>query len=227
MTDSEPSLVVAAPLRGEWVAQQTPAERVPSHGTDYLGQRYAYDFIRLDPRTNLPYRRGFWRHLLASLPAEAFLCWDAPVYSVFDGVVEAVGEGWKDIPRMNLPAALLKANFLPPLPAGDDVRPLTGNYVIVRGAGAVAFYAHLREGRVAVAPGKEVREGEVLGRVGNSGNSTMPHLHFHLMDEVNLHEASGVPCRFESYERFDGGMWVPVTGGVPGKLERIRWPEAG
>lgn len=42
------AIVVDFPLRGEWTAYHTPAEKVPSHGTDQLGQRYAYDFVRFD-----------------------------------------------------------------------------------------------------------------------------------------------------------------------------------
>ena len=41
-------MVVEFPLRGEWVAYHTPAERIPSHGTDQLGQRFAYDFLRIE-----------------------------------------------------------------------------------------------------------------------------------------------------------------------------------
>jgi hypothetical protein len=46
--DDQPATVVAFPLRGEWTAVNTPAERVPSHGTDQLGQRFAFDFLRID-----------------------------------------------------------------------------------------------------------------------------------------------------------------------------------
>ena len=42
--------VVDFPLRGEWTVERTPAHRIPSHGTDILGQRYAYDFIRTNER---------------------------------------------------------------------------------------------------------------------------------------------------------------------------------
>ena len=49
VTRMEPTpIVVEFPLRGEWVAYYTPAARVPSHGTDQLGQRYAYDFMRIE-----------------------------------------------------------------------------------------------------------------------------------------------------------------------------------
>jgi hypothetical protein len=218
-----PSHIVDAPLRGEWVALQTPAHRVPSHGTDYLGQRYAFDFIRTSPRTDLPYERGFWRHLLGRLPAESFLCWDQPVHSVFDGVVRAAGDGWPDRLLINLVGALLQGELRPGEVSGSDIRPLAGNYMIVEGASSVAFYAHLRRDSLLLRTGDAVRAGEVIGRVGNSGNSSMPHLHFHLMDSADILAAAGVPVRFRSYARLERGAWVAVDDGVPGKLERIRW----
>ena len=53
------STVVAFPLRGEgWVAVTSPADRIPSHGTDMLGQRYAFDFLRVDERARLHYHRA-------------------------------------------------------------------------------------------------------------------------------------------------------------------------
>jgi murein DD-endopeptidase MepM/ murein hydrolase activator NlpD len=63
-----------------------------------------------------------------------------------------------------------------------------------RPEGPYALYAHLAPGTVAVASGQQVRAGEVLGRVGHSGNSTAPHLHFHLMDSANPLHARGILC---------------------------------
>ena len=217
-------MIVDAPLHGEWVALHTPADRVPSHGTHYLAQTYAFDFVQHDPRSNLPYERGLLRHLLYYQRADSFLCWNRPVYSVFDGRVASIGEGWPDRLRINLFKELVMAGVWQPQVKGDDIRPLAGNYVIVQGVSAVAFYAHLRLNSVAVMPNQTVRAGDVIGHVGNSGNSTMPHLHFHLMDQPEIFTASGVPCFFRKYERCNDGAWVPVQDGIPGKFERIRFP---
>jgi hypothetical protein len=60
MAMSMPSslVVVGLPLRGEWVAVRTPAHRIPSHGTDRFGQRYAFDFVRSDHRQGLHLHPG-------------------------------------------------------------------------------------------------------------------------------------------------------------------------
>jgi hypothetical protein len=210
-------------LRGEWTALNTPAHRVPSHGTDYLGQRYAFDFVQVEHDMGIPYRNGLARHLFWFQPADAFLCWGQSVLSVFDGRVAAVGEGWPDRMRINLFLALAGASVRSPSPRGHDIRPLAGNYVIVEGDKASAFYAHLQVGSVAVGSGDEVRAGDLLGSVGNSGNSTMPHLHFHLMDRPHIQAARGVPCMFRNLERFENGAWLSAGNAVPRRNELIRW----
>jgi murein DD-endopeptidase MepM/ murein hydrolase activator NlpD len=77
---------------------------------------------------------------------------------------------------------------------------LLGNYLLIEGEPGVALYAHLRKGSVLAQQGQLVQAGERLGNVGNSGNSTMPHLHFHVTDRANLWEAEGVYCDFTAGE---------------------------
>ena len=86
-----------------------------------------------------------------------------------------------------------------------------------------AAFAHLAPGSVAVAPGQAVRNGDVLGRVGHTGNSTAPHLHFQLMDSTDPMHARGVPCAFRTYEVMRNGSWERVENGIPHKVDRIRY----
>lgn len=73
-----------------------------------------------------------------------------------------------------------------------------GNHVIVDiGEGRFVLYAHLVPGSVTVAKGEYVQQGQVLGRLGNSGNSTAPHLHFQVMDSPSTLNATGLPFVFD------------------------------
>lgn len=76
-----------------------------------------------------------------------------------------------------------------------------GNYVILAlGDGQFALDAHLQPGSLQVKPGDRVRRGQVLGLLGNSGNTDAPHLHFHLSDENSWFGAEGLPFVFDSFE---------------------------
>ena len=226
MAEPSDAAVVDFPLRGEWRALHTPADRVPSHGTDFFAQRYAFDFVRMDATGTWYYpgeHRDLLRHLTTGIAASRFHCWDQPVHAAAAGRVVAAADGWPDRERVQRLWELARATFVPPrLSKQGDYRPLAGNHVIVEGTEAVAFYAHLRAGSVRVRAGDQVAAGDSLGTVGNSGNSTMPHLHFHLMDGPDPLAARGVGCAFRGYERWTDDRWEPVARGVPGLFERVR-----
>src|SRR3546814_1333444 len=67
------------------------------------------------------------------------------------------------------------------------------------GHGEYAMLAHLRRGSVAVEAGQQVAAGDELGRCGNSGNTSEPHLHLHLQDAPKFGEGNGLPVFFEHY----------------------------
>ena len=213
---------VAFPLRGEWTALHTPAERVPSHGTDHFGQRYAYDFARLLGPYKKAYDSSVWRHVFGVVRASDCYGWGETVYAPFGGEVVAAGDDWPDRLTLNLPRDLLRVSFFAEDATPEDFRPLTGNYVLLEGEPGVALFAHLRRGSLRVRAGQMVTEGDALGAVGNSGNTTSPHLHFHLMDGRDPFKARGLPCRFRAYERFREGVWESVSDSVPEALEPIR-----
>ena len=95
--------VVEFPLRGEgWVAVNSPADRIPSHGTDVLGQRYAYDFLMVDRRPGMHYHPAGWlRTLLIGVPTRECYAWGAPVHSPFDGVIVRAVDGFTERGRIH------------------------------------------------------------------------------------------------------------------------------
>jgi murein DD-endopeptidase MepM/ murein hydrolase activator NlpD len=107
----------------------------------------------------------------------------------------------------------------------NDLRHALGNHIILKmpGKEIYGFFAHARTGSLRVQEGEEVHLGQHIADVGHSGNSTAPHLHFHLMDSANILEAQGVHCCFKKYETFRHGEWGAVTDGIPGMREFIRY----
>ena len=104
----------------------------------------------------------------------------------------------------------------------DLLPQVLGNYVIARNGDLHAAFVHLAPGSVSVQGGQQVVTGDVIGRVGHTGNSTNPHLHFQLMDSADPLTARGVPCAFREYEVMRNGRWEKVTDGIPRRTERIR-----
>lgn len=125
----------------------------------------------------------------------------SPVYAACGGVVEEVFDGLEDT-NEDTDLNQIEAQY------GEHTR-IDGNHVLLRHEGGeLSLYAHLQKGSVAVAEGQTVQTGQLLGRVGSSGSSWLPHLHFHVMREgitgpgvpvvfENLHTILGEPCQLE------------------------------
>jgi murein DD-endopeptidase MepM/ murein hydrolase activator NlpD len=151
--------------------------------------------------------------------------WGQPVHAASDGVIVQAVDGvperqWLHPARESWLAVKTTVGFA--RGGLEDPTRLAGNHVIMATAGTYALYAHLVPGSVAVTSGQQVRAGEVLGRVGHSGNSTAPHLHFHLMDSADPRQARGIPCAFAAYLVERDGQWQRVERGIPHRRERLR-----
>ena len=225
MGELDDPVVVALPLRGEWSVERTPAHRIPSHGTDVLGQRYAYDLIRTDhrPGSHL-HPAGTLRWLALGGRTRDHYGWGQPVHAALDGLVVQALDGvaerqWLHVVRESWSVVRTTVGSAR---RGLDPARLAGNHVITETAGTYALYAHLAPGSVAVTRGQQVRAGEILGQVGHSGNSTAPHLHFQLMDSADPLQAKGIPCAFAAYLVERAGRWQRVERGIPHRRERIR-----
>lgn len=217
-------VTVAFPLRGEgWMAVTTPATRVPSHGTDMLGQRYAFDLVRVDRRRGAHVSPGGTvRGLVLGTRTRDCYAWGASVHAPFDGEVVRAVDGFPERRWIHPVAEIFRmvrnaVTFTP-----ERLPSILGNHVILRSGDLFAGFAHLAPGSVAVIPGQSVASGELLGRVGHTGNSTSPHLHFQLMDSPDLMTANGIACAFSGYEVDRDGHWEATVDGIPNRRERIR-----
>lgn len=191
--DYETRAPLRLPVNGAWFVYwggRTIAENY--HAVD-PGQRFAIDLLVMEEGQSY-----------AGDPAqvENYHCWDRPVLAPAPGRVVSVVDGLPD-------QAIGQA----------DPRNPAGNHVVVDfGHGEFGFLAHLRQGSVAVSEGQPVAAGQVLGRCGNSGNSTEPHLHFHLQTSPYLGEGEGLPAQFRRYLA-DGRL---IDRGEPLRGETIR-----
>lgn len=228
MKGFDDAVIVEFPLRGEWLAPNTPGKRVPSHGTDRWGERYAFDFLQVDwARTGRPfYRTNPLRYIIFGVPLNKCYGWGQEVHAPCDGEIIAAEDGYKERRRVHPASDVFVAlkNAYAFNPKKDDLRSVAGNFVIMKCSDHVyAAFAHLQTGFVTVSAGQTVKKGDVLGKVGHSGNSTAPHLHFQLMDSGDLLSARGLPCAFERYEALRDGKWETVYGSVPSDKDRIRF----
>ena len=168
---------LSLPFNGTWwVFWGGPTERQNYHVVA-PDQRHAYDFV-------------VWRfgatHRGAGTTNSDYWAWGRTVLAPAAGrVVEAV-DGVRD----NRPQVQVEN---PQAPAGNHV-------VLDLGKREYALLAHFQKGSVRVRVGDRVQAGAVLGRTGNSGNSSEPHLHFHVQDRQALFgSARGLPLAFVDY----------------------------
>jgi murein DD-endopeptidase MepM/ murein hydrolase activator NlpD len=100
-----------------------------------------------------------------------------------------------------------------------DAKNPAGNYVLLdHGDGEYSLLAHLIPGSLAVKPADRVVAGQLLGRCGNSGHSSEPHLHYHLQTSAKVGDGDGLPAQFHGYLA-DGSL---VSRGEPQRGQTIR-----
>lgn len=182
------------PFTGRWLVQNSPADRVPSHGTSAFASAYAIDFVPVDANgRTAPVRLTT---LVRGEPADRFPGFGRPVLAPVDGTVVATHDGEEDHhAARGLPSvgyALTQGRR-----AARGWVALAGNHVVIRTSrGACVVLCHLRRGSAVVKVGESVRAGRLVGECGNSGNSTEPHLHVQAIDHGDPSRASPVPISF-------------------------------
>jgi hypothetical protein len=196
--DTRTPIVIGPPLAGaRWLdgnscCAVTPHRAAvnPINGALHVPERFAIDYVQLDAQGRIfsgPIDR------LSSYAYEG-----ADILAVADGPV--VSMEW------DLPEQTPGAN-----PTGLAVTEYGGNHIVQDiGGGHYAFYAHLQpDNPEGLKVGQTLKKGQVIGHLGNSGNSDAPHLHFHIMDSPLPLASNGLPFEID---RFDlAGTVAPAT----------------
>lgn len=208
-------LRIGAPLEGDnWLAVNACCDdlnphrgaMLPMSGRINATERYAIDWIQIDPaRAEEMIAQRLMPSFTGDRAANAsYLAYDEPLLAVADGTVTSTVDSYDDaIP--------------PDVTPGLAVDELGGNTVIIDlGGGFYAFYGHVVRGSITVKPGDKVTKGQVIGRLGNTGNSTEAHLHFHIMRGPTPLGSTNWPYEIESFDLAgsfsEAGIATTTTG---------------
>jgi len=179
--------VIGPPLKGKgwitcavgenWYHRTTV---MPLNGKWFAPERWAVDYVQVDGKNRL--RSG------PLLELESYPQYGREIIAVADGkVLEARNDQPDQVPGK--------------IPQGLAFEDACGNFVLLDiGGGYAAVYAHMIPGSVRVSVGDKVKRGQVLGLLGNSGNTDAPHLHFHIVEGTTPLASNGVPYVIESFE---------------------------
>ncbi|MDN5834931.1 MAG: M23 family metallopeptidase [Brevibacterium sp.] len=194
------------PFTGRWLVQNSPADRVPSHGTTLFATSYAIDFVPVDDSgRSAPFTFG---SLLRSEPPENFVGFGRSVLSPVAGTVVASHDVELDHhSHRGVPS--IGYSLTQHLRAGAGWLALAGNHVMIRCIGGIVALCHLQHRSARVRVGQHVEIGEEIGRCGNSGNSTEPHLHVQAIDRFDIEHAEAARIAFRGTLPSNGSIIAP------------------
>ncbi|MCS7040116.1 MAG: M23 family metallopeptidase [Anaerolineae bacterium] len=153
------------------------------HKADPVSQAFAYDFVRMG--ADGAFFEG------TGLRNEDHFAWGQPVLAPAPGKVIFVRDGLPDAPP---------GQVIEPERFRQDPQLITGNTVVIgHGHGECSYFGHLQCGSIVVAEGDYVRRGQLIARVGNSGLSQGPHLHYHVQTGPHLFVDQGLPVQFSRF----------------------------
>jgi hypothetical protein len=160
----------------------------PIDGQLWAAERFAIDYVQLQPDNRL--------FSGDSTKLDSYAFFGADIHAVADGEVISAVDGLPEQVPGTAPTDLTLDQY-------------AGNHIVQDlGDGNYALYAHIKTGTVRVKPGDRLTAGQVIGSVGNTGNSTAPHLHFHVMSTPDPLRSDGLPFVFDSF-RLDSRVAVP------------------
>lgn len=161
------------PFNEKWTVFWGGDTKELNYHVDHLSQKNAFDFLITNEKGKSFKTNGSTNEDYYAFGKEIIAPCDAEVVLVVDGVKE------------NKPG---------------DMNPIyvTGNSVILKTMANEFFvFAHFKQHSIQVKEGQKIKQGTLLGLCGNSGNSSEPHLHFHIQNVEDLNVATGVKCYFE------------------------------
>jgi len=191
---SSEAIVISPPLEGDdWIAADGCCDStrhiramMPINDRLHVAQRFAIDWETINKDKRI--------YAGDSKDVKSYFAYGKNILAVADAKVVTAVDKYDD----QVPGGL---------PAGMTLEEADGNHIVLDlGGGKYALYAHLKPGSVKVREGDTVKRGQVMAQVGNTGNTTAPHLHFHIMDGPSTLGSNGLPYVIDSFE---------VTGKVP------------
>ena len=199
------TIEIMCPVKGVWAFLNPPG-----HHPD------AKDFVAVN-ESGKPYRAtALARHLLWEIDASSTFAWEREVHAPFDARVIGCVNSCADRETLNLVRDVISGLILAKKHDMNDTNFFLGNHIILQSdRGIYALFAHLRKGSIRIEKGERVNTGDVVGAIGNSGNSIQPHLHFQLMKEDSPFSANPLPFVFSSYEVWEGKTWKRKQTSLP------------
>ncbi|MCA0972088.1 M23 family metallopeptidase [Halobacillus litoralis] len=172
------------PFNGEWLVYWGGTNVLLNYHYEHESQRYAYDFLVSENGQSFSGD---------ATKNESFSAFGKEVIAPAGGTVVKVVDGIQD----NTPVGAMNADE----PAG--------NYVVIdHGNEEYGFLAHFQEGTIQVEEGMEVEKGDLLGSAGNSGNSSEPHIHFHVSDTPELMDGRSIRVKWDGDQTYTQGQMV-------------------
>ena len=201
-THAPDAVQLAWPLTGRLRVRNSPADRVPSHGTHLAATAYSIDLVPVDEHGRSS--RYTPISFLRPEPPHRFVGFGRPVLAPVTGTVRIAHDGEVDHrAHRGLPSVGYALTQARRVRQGWD--RVAGNHVVIQAASAPrpdgqgpVFVAvcHLQRAGLTVRPGQQITAGEMIGRCGNSGNSTQPHVHLQAMTAPDASRAEALPITF-------------------------------
>jgi murein DD-endopeptidase MepM/ murein hydrolase activator NlpD len=198
------------PLEGTWYVGAGPT--IHSHHRTVVAQEFAFDLVRLNAEGRTFRDAGDTRGAYLAYGARVLAAADGKVTSAVDGEEETDN----DLRRQGeaLDAYMNRVRQAQMGRLGRGTNGVIGNHVVIEHSpGEYSVYAHLKPGSVRVKAGDSVRMGDAIALVGTSGNSTEPHLHFHVCDSSEPLLCAGIPVRFVNLEVANADSARPLQTG--------------